>query len=65
MYGVNDMLHIYPLCDIFYFRAIDNKYYCTWQEGTNGFSVSSERHWQSGVKEIANVSKRTQCYSNP
>ena len=29
------------------------------------FSVSSERHWQSGVKEIAKVSKRPQRDSNP
>ena len=29
------------------------------------FSVSSERHWQSRVKEIAKVSKRPQWDSNP
>ena len=28
-------------------------------------SVSSERHWQSGVKEFAKVSKRPQQDSNP
>ena len=30
------------------------------KKGPTAFSVSSERHWQSGVKEIANVSNRPQ-----
>ena len=42
-------VHIYPLCGIFHFP---------WH------SVSSERHWQSGVKAIAKVSKRPQWNSN-
>ena len=47
----------------------DGIFYFPWHrhqiEGTNGFSVSSEIHWQSGVKEIAKVSKRPQQDSNP
>ena len=30
------------------------------KKGPTAFSVSSERHWQSGVNEIAKVSKRPQ-----
>ena len=37
--GVHDRLHIYPLCGIFYFPWHGHQ-----KEGTNGFSVSSERH---------------------
>ena len=44
-------------CEIFYFRAIGKK-------GPTAFSVSSEKHWQSGVKEIAKVSERPQWDSN-
>ena len=40
--------------------GIDTRY-----KGQPAFNVSSERHWQSGVKEIAKVSKRPQCDSNP
>ena len=45
MDGVHNRLHIYPLCGIFYFP---------WHRH------QIERHWQSGVKEIAKVSKRSQ-----
>ena len=41
------------------FPGIDTRY-----KGPTAFSLSSERHWQSGVKEIAKVSKR-QWDSNP
>ena len=34
------------------------------KKGPTAFSVSSERPWQSGVKEIAKVSKRLQWDSN-
>ena len=34
--------------------GIDTRY-----KGRRGFSVSSERHWQSGVNGIANVPKRS------
>ena len=37
----------------------------TRSNGPTAFSVSSERHWQSGVKEIAKVLKRPQLDSNP
>ena len=44
-------------------------FYCPWHrhqiEGTNRFSVSSERHRQSGVNEIAQVSKQQQVAWNP
>ena len=54
------MLHIYPLCGIFYFL-----WYRHQIEGTFSFlSVSSERLCQSGAKEIAKVSKWRQCDSN-
>ena len=35
------------------------------KKGPMAFSVSSERHWQSGVNEMAKVSKRPQWDSNP
>ena len=35
------------------------------KKGPTAYSVSSERHWQSGIKEIAKVSKRPYWYSNP
>ena len=35
------------------------------KNGPTAFSVSSETHWQSGVKEIAKVSKWPQWDSNP
>ena len=41
-FGVHDRLHIYSLCGIFYFPWHRHK--IKW---THGFSVSSERHWQS------------------
>ena len=34
------------------------------KKGPTAFSVSSEKHWQSGVKEIAKVSERPQWDSN-
>ena len=48
--GVDDRLHICPLCGIFYFP---------WHLGPTAFSVSSERQWQSGVNGIAQVPKRS------
>ena len=36
----------------------------TGQKGPAAFSVSSERHWRSGVKEIAQVSKLRRWDSN-
>ena len=56
--GVHDRLQIHPLCGIFYFPLHQI-------EGPTAFSVSSEIHWQSGLKEIAKVSKRPQQDSNP
>ena len=35
------------------------------KKGPTAFSVSSGKHWQSGVKEIAKVSERPQRDSNP
>ena len=35
------------------------------KKGPTAFSVTSEKHWQCGVKEIAKYSKRPQCNSNP
>ena len=35
------------------------------KKGPTAFSVSSERHWQSGIKEISKVSKRPQGDSHP
>ena len=35
------------------------------KKGPTAYIVSSERHWQSGVKEIVKVSKRHQGDSNP
>ena len=35
------------------------------KKGPPAFSVSSEKHWQSGLKEIAKVSERPQRDSNP
>ena len=57
-YEVHDRLHIYPLRGIFYFPWHRHQI-----EGPTAFSVSSERHWQSGVNEIAKVSKRYQTVS--
>ena len=34
------------------------------KKGPTAFSVASEKHWQSGVKEIAKVSERLQRDSN-
>ena len=34
-------------------------------KGPTAFSISSERHWQSGVKDIAKVCERPQWDSNP
>ena len=51
MYGVHDRLHtshLPPVWDLLLPLA----------STPTAFSVSSERHWQSGVKEIAKVSKR-------
>ena len=58
-YGVHGRLHIYPLCGI-----IDVPWHRHQVEGINGFCVSSERHWLSGVKEFAKGSKRPQSDSN-
>ena len=52
-YEGHNRLLIYPLCGIFYLPW--HRHQIEWK---NGFRVSSERHWQSGVKEIAKVSKR-------
>ena len=57
MDGVHNRLHIYPLCGIFYFPW--HRHQIEAKKGPTAFSVSSERHWQSGVKEIAKVSKRS------
>ena len=35
------------------------------KKGPTAYSVSSEKHWQSRVKEIAKVSERPQRDSNP
>ena len=58
MDGVHNRLHIYPPhpC-VWYFTSPGIG---TRSKGPTAFSVSSERHWQSGVKEIAKVSKRSQ-----
>ena len=59
-YIVHNTLHIYTLCGIFNFPWHRHPI-----EGPTAFIVSSERHWQSPVKEIGKVSKRRQWDSNP
>ena len=46
------MSHIYPLCGVIRFPRHNHHI-----EGTVAFSVSSERHWQSGVNGNAEVPK--------
>ena len=49
--------HLPPVWDFFYFP---------WhRHQTEGISVSSEKRWQSWVKEIAKVSKQPQWESDP
>lgn len=51
-------INVYYLCGIFYFP---------WERenGSATFSVSPERHMQSVVTEIAQVSKRQEVASSP
>ena len=56
------MLHIYT--SVRYFTS-ERLIIAHDKTGPTAFSVSSERHWQSWVKEIAKVSKRPQWDSNP
>ena len=53
--------HLPPVSCIGYFTSpgID-----IWQKGPTAFSVSSERHRQSGVNEVAQISKRQHVDSN-
>ena len=57
---VRDRLHTHPLCGIFYFTGTDPRY-----KRPTDFRVSSERHRQSGLNEIAHVTKRQQVVSKP
>ena len=45
-------------------RSVTSPGIDTREKGPTAFSVSSERHWQSRVEEIAKVSKRPQQDSN-